>query len=56
MGPRRSQVAFWRPFPQSIFKRKPTRKSTGGLQEDDKSSFEGFESGRVDGKGSRRLG
>ena len=30
MGPRRSQEAFWRPFPHSAFKRKPTGKSTGG--------------------------
>jgi len=30
MGPRRSQVAFWRLFPHSAFKRKPTRKSTEG--------------------------
>jgi len=32
MGPRRSQVAFWRLFPHSAFKRNPTgrhRKSTG---------------------------
>jgi len=30
LGPRRSQVAFWRPFPNSAFERKPTGKSTGG--------------------------
>jgi len=30
MGPRRSQVAFWRLFPNAAFKRKPTRKSTRG--------------------------
>ena len=40
MGPRRSQVAFWRLFPHLAFKREHTRKSTrghrgstGGLQE-----------------------
>ena len=58
MGPSRSQVAFWRLFLQSAFKRKPTGKSTGGhmgstqgLQEDVKSSFEGFEGVRVGEKG-----
>jgi len=30
MGPRRSQVGFWRLFPNWALKRKPTRKSTGG--------------------------
>ena len=30
MGPRRSQVAFWRLSPHSAFKRKLTGKSTGG--------------------------
>jgi len=30
MGPRRFQVAFWRLFPHSVFKRKPTGKSSGG--------------------------
>ena len=59
MGPRRSQVAFWRLFQNSAFKRKPTGKSTGGhkgstggLQEDAESSFEGFEGVRVGGKGT----
>ena len=57
-GPRRSQVAFWRLFPQSTLKRKPTGKytsghrgSTEGLQEDIESSFEGFKGVRVGGKG-----
>lgn len=59
MSPRRSQVAFWRLFPQSDFKRKPTGKSTGscrgstgGLQEDAERCSEGFEGVRVGGKGS----
>jgi len=30
MGPRRSQMAFWRLFPKSAFRRKPIGKSTGG--------------------------
>lgn len=30
MDPRRSQVAFWRLFPNLAFKRKPTGKFTGG--------------------------
>ena len=51
-------MALWRLFLQSDFKRKPTGKSTGGcrgstggLHEDAKSSFEGFEGVRVGGKG-----
>lgn len=59
MGPRRSQVAFWRIFPQSDFKRKPTGKSIGGcrgsiggLQEDAERIFEGFKGVRVGGNGS----
>ena len=50
---------FWRLFLQSDLKKTPTRKSTGGcrgstggLQEDARSSFEGFEGVRVGGKGS----
>jgi len=30
MGPRWFQVALWRVFQNSAFKRKPTEKSTGG--------------------------
>ena len=51
-------MAFWRIFPQSDFKKKPTGKSTGGrtgsiggLQDDAESSFQGFEAMRVGGKG-----
>jgi len=59
MAPRTSQVAFWRLFPQSHFKKKPTGKytggcrgSTGGLQEDAYNSFGRFRGVRVGGKGS----
>ena len=65
MGPRRSQVAFWRLFAHSAFKRKPTGKSTGrhrkftggkqetigGLQEEAERNFYYFEGVRVGGKG-----
>ena len=58
MDPRRSWVGFWRLFPHSAFKRKPTRKSTGGhrgstggLQEDAKRCFDSFEGVRVGEKG-----
>ena len=51
-------MAFWRLSLQSDFKWTPTGKSiggyrgsTGGLQEDAESSFEGFEGVRVGGKG-----
>ena len=57
VGPRRSRVTFWRLFPHLAFKRKPTGKSTGGhrgstggLQEEAKSSFHCFEHVRVGGK------
>ena len=58
MGPRRSQVAFWKLFLQSDFKKTPTGKSIGGcrgstegLQEDAKRNFEGYEGVRMGGKG-----
>ena len=57
MGPRRSQVAFWRIFPHSAFKRKHTGKSIGGhrgstrgLQEEAENIFHGCEGMRVGGK------
>ena len=33
IGLRRSQVALWNLFPHLAFKRKPTRKTTGGHKE-----------------------
>ena len=55
MGPRRSQVVFWRLFPQSDFKKKLIGKSIRGyrgstrcLQEDAERNFEGV---KVGGKG-----
>ena len=64
IGPKRSQVAFWRIFPHSDFKRNPIGKSTGGhrkstggkqgttggLQEAERS-FHCFEDVREGGKG-----
>jgi len=51
-------VAFWRLFPHTAFKIKPTGKSTGGhrrstrgLQEEAENSFHYFEGIRVGGKG-----
>ena len=58
-------MAFWRLFPHSAFKRKPTEKTTGdtrklqeenretigGLQEEAKRDFRCFEGVRVGGKG-----